>query len=157
MLRNYGSEEKYINQMIGFNSRIDPIQAAVLRVKLKYLDQWNQHRSNIAKVYLDELSGCKIALPKQSIFTEHAWHLFVVESQNRYSLQDALKNSGVNTIIHYPIPPHLQAAYQHLGFSKGSFPIAERLANQVISLPIGPHMTSQHINHVISSMITSAA
>jgi dTDP-4-amino-4,6-dideoxygalactose transaminase len=157
MLRNYGSEEKYINQEIGFNSRLDPIQATVLRVKLKYLDQWNQHRSNIAKVYLDKLSGCKIELPKQSIFTEHVWHLFVVKSQNRYSLQDALKNSGVNTIIHYPIPPHLQAAYQYLGFSKGSFPIAERLANQVISLPIGPHMTNPHINHVVNSIIRSTA
>lgn len=156
MLRNYGSEEKYINQEIGFNSRLDPIQAAVMRVKLKYLDIWNQRRSDIAKVYLDELSDSKITLPKKSNFSGHAWHLFVVNCQDRYSLMETLKKSGINTIIHYPIPPHLQVAYQHLGFDKGSFPIAERLANQVISLPIGPHMTPKQVNHVVSSIKLSS-
>jgi dTDP-4-amino-4,6-dideoxygalactose transaminase len=155
MLRNYGSEEKYINQVIGFNSRLDPIQAAILRVKLKYLDQWNGRRSNIAEAYFDELSGCKIRLPKQATYTEHAWHLFVVSSPERNALQESLKRYGINTIIHYPIPPHLQAAYQHMGLSEGSFPVAEKLANEVISLPIGPHMAPEQIEAVGKALKSS--
>jgi dTDP-4-amino-4,6-dideoxygalactose transaminase len=156
-LRNYGSEEKYVNRMLGFNSRLDPLQAAVLRVKLKYLDQWNQCRSDVAKVYLEELNGQQLILPMKSSFSEPVWHLFVVRSQDRFSLQETLKSQGVNTLIHYPIPPHLQTAYQYLGFHQGSFPIAEKLANEVLSLPISPQMTIQQVSHVIHSMKLSTA
>jgi dTDP-4-amino-4,6-dideoxygalactose transaminase len=151
-LRNYGSEEKYVNQMIGFNSRLDPIQAAILRVKLKYLDAWNGRRNDIAKIYLEKLNKEKLILPKQSIFSEHSWHLFVVRSHERRLLQEILRDQGINTLIHYPIPPHLQKAFQSLGFHEGSFPIAEKLANEVLSLPIGPHMTAQQVNHAVQSI-----
>jgi dTDP-4-amino-4,6-dideoxygalactose transaminase len=151
-LRNYGSKEKYFNDEIGFNSRLDSIQAAVLRVKLRHLEGWNERRSILAKVYLSQLEGSQITLPIQPISSAHAWHLFVVRCRDRELMQKHLGGLGVNTIIHYPVPPHLQTAYQYMGFSKGSFPIAERLANEVLSLPIGPHLTLQQVNHVVQSI-----
>jgi dTDP-4-amino-4,6-dideoxygalactose transaminase len=101
---------------------------------------------------LEEFNGKQLILPQQSSFAESVWHLFVVRSHNRSPLQENLKSQGVNTLIHYPIPPHLQTAYQQMGFSKGSFPIAEKLANEVLSFPIGPHMTAQQLSHVINSI-----
>ncbi len=152
VLRNYGSKEKYVNQEIGYNSRLDPIQAAVLRVKLQHLEKWNMRRTSIAKMYLNALSGHDLVLPKCEQFAEHAWHQFVVKSQERDALQAQLKKTGVNTLIHYPIPPHLQAAYHPMGFKKGNFPIAESLADQVLSLPIDPHMSQDQIDYVTESI-----
>jgi dTDP-4-amino-4,6-dideoxygalactose transaminase len=140
VLRNYGSRVKYVNEVQGYNSRLDPLQAAILRVKLNYLDEWNARRSVIAMQYQIGLADCSLALPFVPNWAEPAWHLYAVLSPRRDALQKALADQGVGTLIHYPIPPHLQGAYANLGLKKGSFPIAERIHDQVLSLPMGPHL-----------------
>lgn len=139
-LRNYGSSQKYVNEFKGVNSRLDEMQAAFLRVKLKHLDTWNARRRAIAECYCSELAGTELTLPALPAHSESVWHLYVVRSTRRHYLQNALKERGVGTLIHYPIPPHLQNAYSELGYRPGSFPIAERLAEEVISLPLWPQM-----------------
>jgi len=153
VLRNYGSREKYINEVQGFNSRLDPLQAAVLRVKLSYLDEWNRVRSSIAGRYLGSLKGTGVVLPFNEKWAESVWHLFVVRSENRGRLKDCLSEAGIGTLIHYPVPPHLQTAYKNLGFEKGRFPIAEQIADQVLSLPIGPHLTEYDSQQVIDVLL----
>jgi len=140
LLRNYGSQVKYVNEVRGWNSRLDPIQAAVLRVKLKYLDEWNKRRAAIADFYHRLLYNKEIILPHTPQWAQPVWHLFVVRHACRDDFQKRLAKEGIQTLIHYPIPPHLQQAYENLGFPPGSFPISERLAHEVISLPIGPHL-----------------
>jgi len=142
-LRNYGSSKKYVNNEIGFNSRLDELEAAFLREKLQFLDSWNRTRKKVTEWYLRNLPNTfpELILPKVPSWTEPCWHLFVVRTENRDELQGSLSKSGVTTLIHYPIPPHLQKAYKHLNFSEGSFPITEKIANQVLSLPIGVHLT----------------
>ena len=147
-LRNYGSFVKYAHVMQGFNSRLDPMQAAVLRVKLKYLDQWNERRISVASRYMDLLRDSGVALPSVPAQVQSAFHLFVIRSARRDALQSTLKREGVETLIHYPTPPHLQGAYQELGCSREAFPLAERLANEVLSLPIGPHMREGAVDAV---------
>lgn len=139
ILRNYGSHRKYVNSRLGFNSRLDPIQAAVLRVKLKHLDEWNQRRRVLAHAYGRALDGLALQLPEVIENVEPVWHLYAIRSTKRDLLQQTLERAGIGTLIHYPIPPHLQEAYASLGLSNGSLPIAERLAQQVLSLPISPH------------------
>lgn len=141
VLRNYGSHVKYVNEVKGYNSRLDPIQAAILRVKLKYLDEWNLRRSKVAAHYRQCLKNMSLILPHVPEWAEPAWHLYVVRHSRRDDYQEALTKAGVGTLIHYPIPPHLQAAYAAAGWSKGSFSLAEIMANEVLSLPIGPHMS----------------
>ena len=148
ILRNYGSRIKYHNEVKGYNSRLDPLQAAFLRVKLRYLDEWNQRRALQAKNYLQRNasdnrggSDAAIASPFVPDWAIPAWHLFVVRSQRRDQLQQFLTEQGIGTLIHYPIPPHLSGAYQFDGFQKNNFPISENLANTVLSLPIGPHLS----------------
>lgn len=142
VLRNYGSRVKYVNEVVGWNSRLDELQAALLRVKLRHLDAWNERRRPLAKLYADSLPRLypDLVLPVVPDWAEPCWHLYVVQSANRQALQADLTARGVGTIIHYPIPPHLQTAYTHLGYGRGAFPIAERLADQVLSLPMGPHV-----------------
>lgn len=152
LLRNYGSKEKYINQVLGFNSRLDPLQAAILRVKLTHLDSWNKRRESIAKRYIQELPQCNVILPTVGLNSSHVWHLFVLRSSARELLLNKLKTLGVETLIHYPIPPHLQKAYDHLKYEKGNFPIAEKMAEEVFSLPIGPHMTEEQVKRVMETM-----
>ncbi|MGB7480504.1 MAG: DegT/DnrJ/EryC1/StrS family aminotransferase [Burkholderiaceae bacterium] len=147
-LRNYGSFVKYAHVMKGFNSRLDPIQAAVLRVKLKYLDQWNARRISIAARYTDLLRDSGVTLPSVPDQVQSAFHLFVIRSARRDSLQVALKQGGVETLIHYPTPPHLQGAYQEQGYARRSLPLAERLADEVLSLPIGPHLEEGMVDAV---------
>jgi len=144
-LRNYGSHEKYVNQVIGYNSRLDELMAAFLRVKLQYLDKWNVHRKKIANWYLEKLKSSfeKLILPVIPSWVDPCWHLFVVRSSKRDDLQFKLTKMGISTLIHYPIPPHMQKAYKHLGYSSGSFPIAEKLANEVLSLPMGIHLNEE--------------
>ena len=138
-LANYGSEEKYVNIYQGLNSRMDEIQAAVLDVKLKYLDEENTQRRLLTKQYLNEIKNPEIVLPQMpSDEKEHVWHLFVIRSADRNKLQDDLLNAGVQTLVHYPIPPHLQQAYKDLNISVGTFPITENIANNCLSLPIWP-------------------
>lgn len=152
VLRNYGSREKYINEVQGYNSRLDPIQAAVLRVKLNALDEWNDRRKAIAALYLKALSSemKSSTLPHIPEWADPVWHLFVISHSQRDALQNYLKQQNIGTLIHYPIPPHLQQAYRDLGFKSGSFPIAETMAKQVLSLPIGPQMNLEHTNQIIT-------
>lgn len=147
-LRNYGSQVKYHNKYKGFNSRLDELQAAFLRVKLRYLDQWNARRSIIAESYLEMLKDYPLVLPGITQGAEPIWHLFVIRCEKRDKLQAYLRIHGIETLIHYPIPPHLQPAYQELGFLEGSFPITERIHREVLSLPIGPHMTLEQAGQV---------
>jgi dTDP-4-amino-4,6-dideoxygalactose transaminase len=149
ILRNYGSKIKYINEVQGYNSRLDPIQAAVLRVKLSHLDEWNQRRKQIAKQYKELLSDdFQLVMPFVPEWADPVWHLFVIQYSARNDLQIKLNTKGISTLIHYPIPPHLQAAYAENNWTKGSFPIAETMADQLLSLPIGPSLELDHINLV---------
>ncbi|MHB8210557.1 MAG: DegT/DnrJ/EryC1/StrS family aminotransferase [Acidithiobacillus sp.] len=151
VLRNYGSRVKYINDIKGYNSRLDPVQAAVLSVKLKVLDEWNARRRAIAAQYSAALRGPGLVLPNVPEWAEPVWHLYVVQHPQRDALQKALTDVGVGTLIHYPIPPHLQYAYASEGYAPGQFPIAERMARQVLSLPIGPQLGAGAVN-VIESL-----
>jgi dTDP-4-amino-4,6-dideoxygalactose transaminase len=140
VLRNYGSRVRYVNEVRGVNSRLEELHAAVLRVKLRHLPTWNARRARIAATYLEALAGTDLVLPSVPDRAGPAWHLFVVRSARRDALQSELRARGVQTLIHYPIAPHMQSAYAELGLSEGSFPIAEELARTVLSLPIDPAM-----------------
>lgn len=150
ILRNYGSKVKYENLMMGFNSRMDPIQAAILRVKLKYLNEWNYRRLQCAKSYLSELNHLPFKLPTVLNDCTSAWHLFVVLTNERDKLSKYLTSNGVSTLIHYPIPPHRQKVYDNLANSQSSYPIADDMANRLLSLPIGPHLSDNQLSYVIS-------
>lgn len=142
LLRNYGSSEKYKNIMQGDNCRLDELQSAFLRKKLHFLDGDNQHRNRIADVYSKELSGIRdLKLPQTIKNCHHVWHLYVIRHPRRDWLYDQLHSAGVGTLIHYPIPPHLQVAYDGLFLSKGDFPISEQLHKEVLSLPMGPTLS----------------
>lgn len=147
MLRNYGSREKYVNEVQGYNSRLDELHAAQLRVKLKVLDAWNARRTELAGLYGELLAGTEL-LPSVPAWAEPAWHLYVVRSGRRDALQRRLQEAGIGTLIHYPIPPHLQRAYADLGYAKGDFPLAERIADEVLSLPMGPHLAPEAVEQV---------
>jgi dTDP-4-amino-4,6-dideoxygalactose transaminase len=157
VLRNYGSRVKYVNEVQGFNSRLDPLQAAILRVKLAHLDEWNSRRAAIARQYRQGLTGSDLTLPEAPERVTPVWHLYVIRSPRRDALQKALTQAGVGTLIHYPIPPHLQGAYCHSGWAKGAFPIAERIAEQGLSLPIGPHLNSERAEAIISAILKFSA
>ena len=153
VLRNYGSREKYRNEVVGHNSRLDPLQAAFLRVKLTHLDAWNARRAEIAARYLDGLEGLDdLTLPHVPDGAESAWHLFVVRHPERDRLQAALAADGIQTLIHYPVPPHRQPAYADLGMDDGRFPIAEAVHREVLSLPIGPHLDAASVDRVIGAV-----
>lgn len=140
VLRNYGSKKKYYNDVKGVNSRLDPVQAAVLRVKLRHLDQWNERRQAIAKNYLSQITSKNVILPIVPDWVDPVWHLFVVRVADRDGLQARLAEADIHTLIHYPIPPHKQAAYKSKEHSWPELPIANMLAESVLSLPIGPQM-----------------
>ena len=153
VMANYGSRAKYYNEVKGCNSRLDSIQAALLAVKLKVLDDWNARRRSIACRYLRDLEGLPgLVLPVVPDWAEPCWHLFVVRHPQRDRLQDHLKNSGIGALIHYPVPPHLSEAYQDLGLQRGAYPITEKLAATVLSLPIGPHMTEAQVDAVVAAV-----
>jgi dTDP-4-amino-4,6-dideoxygalactose transaminase len=145
-LRNYGSEVKYYNEEIGYNNRLDEIQAAFLRVKLNYLQEWTNQRKEIASWYDESLKQTNWILPEVHPNADHVYHLYVVRIANRDAVAEELKQKGIQTMIHYPVPPHLQKAYKHLGYKKGDFPIAEEIADTCLSLPVWPGM--QHINTI---------
>jgi dTDP-4-amino-4,6-dideoxygalactose transaminase len=153
VLRNYGSRAKYQNEVKGINSRLDPLQAAFLRVKLKHLDEWNERRQTIARRYLEELADVPdLKLPRAAEGAESCWHLFVVRHPRRDALQQHLKEAGIATLVHYPIPPHLSGAYAGSGWKLGDFPITEDLAATVLSLPIGPHLAAEAVMRIIGSL-----
>ena len=146
VLRNYGSEKKYHNEVIGHNMRLDECQAAFLSVKLKHLSQWTTQRQEIAAWYNDALKDIAgLVLPQTAENATHVYHLYVVRTKDRAELQKHLTENGVGTLIHYPIPPHLQPAYSHLGYKKGDFPLAEMIAEECLSLPLWPGMTREMV------------
>jgi len=150
MLRNYGSQIKYYNEFKGVNSRLDPLQAAFLGVKLKVLDEWNERRRYVAKRYLTELKDVPgLTLPYVPEWAEPAWHVFVIRHVQRTDLQNYLAQKGIGTLIHYPVPPYLQKAYREMDLGEGSFPITETIHREVLSIPIGPHMTGVQIDYIV--------
>ena len=153
-LRNYGSEVKYHNNYIGINSRLDELQAAFLNVKLPNLDADNEHRRTVAKRYLSEIKNNKITLPFWDFSNNHVFHLFVIRTEKRKELQDYLKENGIETMIHYPVPPHKQKAFspETSGWNNLSFPITEKIYNEVLSLPISPIMTADEVDFVIQKL-----
>lgn len=156
VLRNYGSRVKYVNEVKGWNSRLDPMQAAVLGVKLARLDAWNDRRRALAARYtagLAAVAGPDLGLPVSPAGFDSAWHLYVVTTQHRAALQAALAEAGIGTLIHYPIAPHRQQAYAELGLGPGSQPIAERLADQVLSLPMGPHLLPEQVDEIVQVIV----
>lgn len=155
-LRNYGSNQKYVNEAKGVNSRLDPVQAAILRAKLPVLDLWNERRRQIATRYLGELAEAELTLPHVPDWAEPVWHLFVIRCARRDGLQATLAHAGIGTLIHYPIPPHLQGAYSDLGLPAEAYPIARQLSGEVLSLPIGPHLSSEAAAQVIEAVIAAA-
>lgn len=154
VLRNYGSRVKYYNEVKGFNSRLDPLQAAFLRVKLKFLDEWNDRRRNIAARYLADISGLDMGLPFVPKWAAPVWHLFVICHSQRDVLQQHLQEAGIGTLIHYPVPPYRSGAYADLRLPADNFPVTERIASEVLSLPIGPHMNSSQISKVVEAIRT---
>jgi dTDP-3-amino-3,4,6-trideoxy-alpha-D-glucose transaminase len=155
MLRNYGSKVKYHHDLPGLNSRLDTLQAALLRVKLRRLDEWNDRRRAVAAGYFEQLADLPdVTLPGVVPGAEPVWHLFVVRHRRRDGLQARLTDAGVATLIHYPIPPHLTGAYAP-AFRDVDLPIAERLADEVLSLPIGPHLTPENADRVVAAVRTA--
>ena len=157
VLRNYGSQVKYVNEVKGVNSRLDPIQAAVLRVKLNHLDEWTERRLAIANVYTAGLAESGLNLPQAPEWAEPVWHLYVVRSPKRDALQASLTAAGIGTLIHYPIPPHMQAAYADIGIAHNDLPLARQLADEVLSLPIGPHLETAETHAVIRAISAISA
>jgi dTDP-4-amino-4,6-dideoxygalactose transaminase len=152
VLRNYGSHVKYVNEVQGYNSRLDPLQAAILRVKLRHLDEWNDRRRVVATRYQQGLAECKLITPFVPNWAEPVWHLYVLQHPQRDAMQKQLGDSGIGTLIHYPIPPHLQQAYAELGYAPGSFPISELIHKNVLSLPMGPAMRVEEVDMVIGAV-----
>lgn len=152
LLRNVGSREKYRHEVVAANSRLDELQAAALRVKLARLDEWNDRRRAVAARYLDELKGVgDLVLPAPAPWAEPVWHLFVVRTARRQELQERLAAAGIGTLVHYPIAVHLSPAYAGEGYAPGSLPLAERLADEVLSLPMGPHLDAHAVDAVIAA------
>ena len=152
VFRNYGSEKRYYNRVVGANSRLDELQAGLLRVKLSHLDALNAERTHIAKRYLAGIDNPRVRLPQVRQEALHTWHQFVLHCEARDALQAHLDERGVGTLIHYPVPPHLSEAYAYLGHRAGSFPLAERHANEVLSLPMYNGMREEEIDYVIDAV-----
>jgi dTDP-4-amino-4,6-dideoxygalactose transaminase len=141
VLRNYGSRVKYFSEYAGLNSRLDELQAAILRVKLRHLDEWNGRRRKLAAAITEALRGIpELTTPVEPQGYDSCWHLYVIRSNQRERLRRAFEGAGIGTAVHYPQPPYRQNAYAHLGLPKGSFPLADKLADEILSLPIGPHL-----------------
>ncbi|MBA7682836.1 dTDP-3-amino-3,4,6-trideoxy-alpha-D-glucose transaminase [subsurface metagenome] len=157
MLREYGQEAKYQHRQKGFNSRLDNIQAAVLRVKLKWLEEWNQTRRRNVYLYnrslsVEEEGIANVVTPFERNEVEHVYHLYVIKTKERDRLKEWLANKGISTGIHYPIPIHLQRAYKDLGYKKGDFPVAETCAKEILSLPMFPELTGEQIEYISESI-----
>lgn len=155
MLRNYGSQQKYHNEVKGVNSRLDPVQAAVLRVKLAHLDAWTRRRQDRARAYLAAFEGTSLINPAVLSGTEPVWHLFVVRATDRDRLQARLAEKSIGTLVHYPVAPHMQPAYADLRLSPADLPIARKLADEVLSLPMGPHLSPEMQDTVIEAVLAA--
>jgi dTDP-4-amino-4,6-dideoxygalactose transaminase len=156
-LRNYGSARKNEHPVKGYNSRLDELQAALLRVRLRRLDECNARRRALAGLYASLLRGTEVSLPSEQPGSEHAWHLYVIRSRRRDALREALEARGVGTLIHYPTPPHLQAAYAELGLEAGALPLAEAMHREVLSLPMGPYLAEDEARFVASAIRDTVA
>jgi dTDP-4-amino-4,6-dideoxygalactose transaminase len=152
VLRNYGSRTKYYNEVRGYNSRLDEMQAAVLRVKLRHLDSWNDRRKMQAARYARELAGTSVVLPDVPSWADAVWHLYVVRTRKRDALKDHLAGNGIGTMIHYPVPPHHQDAYADARFDRNAFPLARAMACESLSIPLGPHLTADQQGSVIAAI-----
>lgn len=152
LLRNYGSPVRYQHDEKGFNSRLDPIQAAALTVKLRHLDRWNFRRAEIVEAYQAAFASLDLVLPKVADDVHSVWHLYCIRHPRRDALRASLAEAGVETLIHYPVPPHLQRAYSSMGLGPGSFPIAEEIAQSIFSLPVDPFMSDDQVAHVVSAV-----
>lgn len=150
IFRNYGSDRRYYNKVVGANSRLDEMQAGLLRVRLQHINELNKEKEQIARCYLEGITNEKIILPGIRKDCGHVWHQFVVRCSEQERFMKYLDDHGIGTLIHYPIPPHLQKAYSYLGYHEGDFPIAEQYAKEVVSLPIYYGMTEEEIAHVIN-------
>lgn len=151
-LSNYGSDKKYHHIYKGNNTRLDEVQAGFLRVKLKYIDKWNRNRKSIAQRYLEGINNPYIYLPNMEIDRDHVWHLFVIRSKERDRLEEYLKNNGIGTNIHYPIPIHLQEAYSDLKIKKGSYPVSEEISETVLSLPMFYGLNINESDYIIDKI-----
>ena len=154
MLRNYGQEEKYHHLTQGFNRRLDTLQAAVLRVKLKYLEKWNAARRWQAELYHRLLAGTALVLPSEAVGAQSVWHLYVIRTEYRDKLKEYLASRGIAAGIHYPVPIHLQPAYKNLGYKRGSFPVTEQYAQRILSLPMYAELTPELIEYVSKTILT---
>jgi dTDP-4-amino-4,6-dideoxygalactose transaminase len=153
ILRNYGSEKKYYNEVIGHNMRLDELQAAFLSVKLRFIDEWTNKRQQVAAWYDENLKTISnLVLPTIAENATHVYHLYIVRTSHRNKLKDHLEKHGIGTLIHYPVPVHMQKAYTHLGFKQGQFPIAEEIADTCLSLPLWPGMNEEMVS-IISETI----
>ena len=152
VLRNYGSRVKYYNEVKGFNSRLDALQAAILRVKLRRLDEWNERRRRVAAYYAEHLKDTVLVLPQVPSTCEPVYHLYVVRTPRRDALQEHLRSRGITTLIHYPVAPHRQAAYREMGLEEGSLPLSEQIHREVLSLPMGPHLRMEDAARVVSAV-----
>lgn len=151
--RNYGFEIKNFATELGVNSRLDEIQAAVLRIKLKHLQRWNKERQKLAALYYERLNNVNdILLPYEDPHAEHVYHLFAIRSTNRDKLKIFLSENGIDTMVHYPIPPHLQKAYHSLNFKKGDFPVTERSAETLLSLPLWPGLAVEQVDFICDAI-----
>ncbi len=152
MLRDYGRTDRYSHKIKGYNSRLDTLQAVVLSAKLKHLDEWNAMRQKVAQVYAEELKGTGIVTPKQASDRDHVYQTYAIRVKNRDKVTESLKAKGVTSLIHYPIPIHLQEAYADHGYKAGDFPISEKITGEILSLPMFPHMTPDQVKEVVKAL-----
>jgi dTDP-4-amino-4,6-dideoxygalactose transaminase len=156
MIRDHGSETRYHHEMLGWNGRLDELQAAVLRVKLPHLDAWNEQRRQIAAFYNERLAGTNLVTPEEASGNRHVYHLYVVRTPEREALRNELNAEGIGTGIHYPIPVHLQPAFNGFNYPPGSLPITERVVSEILSLPIYPELTLEQAGQVVDILIKSS-
>jgi dTDP-4-amino-4,6-dideoxygalactose transaminase len=153
MFRDHGQSRKYFHDIVGWNARMDGIQGAVLKAKLKHLDKWNEERSKIAKIYREKLSDIKeIILPNENNLGKHIYHIYAIRVKNRDNFMNFMKDNDIGCAIHYPVPIHLQNAYKDLGLKKGTFPVAEQIAEEFVSLPMFPGLTNQEIDFTVDKI-----
>lgn len=151
-LRNYGSKTRYVCDVIGYNSRLEELHAAILRVKLRYLDDWNERRRMVAQRYQEALADLLLTLPIERLWAKHVYHLFVIRTPQREALRKHLEQQAIGTIIHYPIPPHEQGAYSPLGLAEAALPVAQRIHQEVLTLPAGPHLGPDDVERVLQAL-----
>lgn len=154
LLRDYGRKTRYEHILKGYNSRLDTLQAAILRIKLRHLDEWNEKRRNNASLYtkLFKEKALDVVLPYEADYARHVYHLYAIRVKDREKVMKKLVDKGVRTLIHYPIPIHLQEAYKDLGYKKGDFPVSERCCDEILSLPMYPELTEEEIKYVVDSL-----